>query len=671
MASYTQADVVALQKKNDQKMGATLVIEHGNTQKELMEARLLIEAMESKQIHLIKELQLMQEQNHMYMEILSKKDKEEEELLLKLGSDYPELEDLEKQNKVLVMEWSEDIKGKALQAKLDKLTKDLEEARLLNCRYEKDQASQFSQQNQVELVREQVEVETSRTILHLQDEVTALQLDLDERLCCLTQENMRLRDTIAAKEEEMKTFHGEWERAILELTNFLVEGSKSLKDASGQIESIVCSFPQVDVWISEHVERAAKACIDKEETILQLEKSLEDAQNMVAEMEMQLNSLREATIALNELPQLDNDESTTEAIHLSKLLYEKINMVNMLESKLKIKEDCFSEVEKRADAAFLVVKWLSDRHKVAQNNGTERGIHISQPFSSTKMDTHKTSEMKTDENPLNMHDIEAQVELESLILESQNAIDAFYMDVEGHIAALKRDVLETSTTFLKLGGDLVKEICEMRSNFMELKGNHMGFESSTVNLQALESLKFLKFENWLQILHPIRDALANMNDRLTIINDSVDRITSAHCCPLADEYIAEADGWNADNSTSGYSTSASDFSTESVLENKLDGISYTCHSKFSGKISELQFPKGSVVETELEDSKKQLKISHHSEAMILGLRKDLDMVFDAFNKLYVHLTTILDENDMVDFSYPEGTCFSKLFYLRIIMRKLY
>ncbi|XP_037494827.1 kinesin-like protein KIN-12C [Jatropha curcas] len=369
MASYRQAD-------GSQKMRKALVIQSSDTQKELMDARSLIKAMESEHAHLIEELQLTQELNCQYMEILKEKNKVEQESVVEAGSECLELQNLEKKNRDLVTEGTENLQSN-LQAKLEKLSEDLEQARLLNCQYQKDQASQLSHQHQVNLIHEQVEIETTKTIIHLQEEVTALQLELNEKLCSMTQENMRLRNTLEEKEEEIRVLCGEWERATFELTSFLVEGSKSLEEASGQIESIVCSFPQENVWIREQVEKAAKACIDKEETILWLEKSLEDAQKTVADMELNLHLLKEATMALNEFPLSDNDQSIEEAINLSMLLNEKFKTIKMLESNVKYQEcrtvesekltdaalsDCTVESEKCADAVF------SDCHKVSLCN---------------------------------------------------------------------------------------------------------------------------------------------------------------------------------------------------------------------------------------------------------------------------------------------------------------
>ncbi|KAF2310329.1 hypothetical protein GH714_007829 [Hevea brasiliensis] len=501
MASYRLADDADPKSKNNWKM----------------DARFLIESKETEHTHVIKELQLTQEQNLQY--------KVETE---SVGSGCLELQNLEKQNKGLAMEGSEDIKNMVLQAKLEKLTKDLEQARLLNCQYQKDQASRLSHQHQVELIHEQVEIETARTILHLQEEVAALQLEFNEKFCCMTQENMRLRNTIETKEEEIRVLCREWERATFELTSFLVEGSKSLEDASGQIETIICSFPQVNVWIREHVERAARACIDKEEAILRLEKSLEDAQKMVIEMELKLNSLKEATMALSGFPQPDNDQSMEEAINLGMLLNEKINVIKMLESKLKCQENHIIESEKRADAAFLVMKWLSDHLKVSSSHDTGRGIHISKLSSPTEVGNHKILETKDDANALTVEDIEAQVELESLVLESENAINSCYMDVEMHISALQTDILQASTTYT--------------------------------------------------------------------------------------------------------------------------------NSKFHGKITkqmmDLKLPTGSSVQSGSANSKKLFEKLCHDEAMTFCLRKELDTVFDAFNKLYIQLSTILDENDIVNISHP-------------------
>ena len=653
MTFFTPTDDLSLQNKNNLRASAAS-IQSGNTQAELMEARMLIQAMESEQVRLIEELQLMQEHNNMYNELLKKKDNKVRESVLESGSNCLELHNLKEHNGVLVMEGSREIKTSPLQVKLDKLNKDLEEARSLNYHYQEDQASKLYQQHQAELVCEEVETETTRTILHLQEEITALQLELDERLYCMTQENTGLRNTVAAKEAEIRALCGEWERATLELTSFLTEGSKSLKDASGQIENIVNAFPKLNVWIGEHAERAARACVDKEETILQLEKSLEDARKMVMDMEMKLNSLREATMALNDFPQSDNDESSEETIHLTMPLNEKIDIVKMLESEIKLKEIHIKKAERRADAAFLVVQWLSDCHKVAGSDDVKRRIPISKFPSPTNMGYQNTLVEKVDA----WSDNDAPTGWENLILEFENAITASYKDVEVHIAALQSEVLAAFALYRDLAQDLVKEIHEMKGKIMELNERQMDFQSSTMNWKAWEP----------HILQLIRVELAKINDRMEIFSGFVDQKISSHNCLLNKDDLEEADGWSTDSSSSCYSMIGSDLFPESVsLGNKLDGKSHSGCSKLSGKITEqmdLESRKGSAVQSESEGfqsgseySENLLKIPHSNREITLEMKRELDLTLDAFRKIYVHFSTIFNEDDLMHCTCPEGTYF--------------
>lgn len=159
----------------------------------------------------------------------------------------------------------------------------------------------MSQEHQTELIREEVEIETTKMILHMQEEIVAMKSELQDKICLMADEKMSLKNSLAAKEEEVKVLCMEWERATLELTTFLIDGSKSLRDASSQIENIAFLFPDVNACIGEHVEKAAKICVEKEATILLLKRSLEDAQRGIWQMDKKLNSLRGATMALHML----------------------------------------------------------------------------------------------------------------------------------------------------------------------------------------------------------------------------------------------------------------------------------------------------------------------------------------------------------------------------------
>ncbi|KAF3456467.1 hypothetical protein FNV43_RR01117 [Rhamnella rubrinervis] len=637
IASYTRTDVEALQSHIDQPMGdASVTI----PKKELIDARLLIEKLELGQVCLTTKLQHVQEESCRHMEISSNNDNLERQSVLKVDNNFFKVSGLDKQCNGLVMESSGEIDRIVLQAKLDRMTKDLEEVRLLNNQLQGDQEIQLSCQHQTELICEQVEIETARTILQLQEEVAALQCELDERLCCVNQENTKLRNTIAAKEEEIKALGMGWERATVELTGFLVDGSRSLKNISGQIESIACSFPQGNSCISEHVERAAKVCIEKEETLLQLERSLEDAQNMVVDMGQKLSSLQGATIALTGLKHLDNSEISKEAYQLNMLLNEKTNMLKTLERKLKGKEAQLIEVEKYANTAFLVMNWLFDCHKIAQTDEIEDNIPISKLAFPMDIANHKIAKMKDDENALVLEDVIAQVELARLgVFDSGNALNAFFADTEMHIEALKTNIQDISNTYKEIFQSLVKEIHEMRTKYIELTEQCKIAECCTVDTLPLEAENCLKFDNEYHILHQIRDELVETNDRLKWIEDFIYKEVKAFDCSSTDGGLICGGSWSAD-----CSSSSSDFPTSTVASGSIyHGSSCTCCSKGEGL----------MLLSINQDSKNSNKCLINCEAATFCLGEELKMIFDSFNKLHVRLAMLVPDLNNGGFSYPE------------------
>ncbi|KAI3977284.1 hypothetical protein MKX01_030910 [Papaver californicum] len=400
-ASYAREDDEVL-RKHDLRMGTTLALQLSETENDLMEARYLIEAMESEQVRLIEELDILQKKNSQYLELL--RNGEFGHTQTKLQHENPcepsERDKLIKNpaqlNRTLATE--NNVAGSVLQCKLDRMNRDLEEARLLIRRYQDDQESKQHQENEFEEIRQQVEVETAKAILDLQDNLTALQHELHERLCLATEENMRLRNSISTREVEMKVLTEEWEKATLELTAFIADGCISLEVASDQVRVIADSFPESKVWISEHVEMAAKSFLEKEKTIEQLRKSLEDALKMGLDMELKLSSLKGATLAITDVQQLEKDETDREIILLRSQLSEKIHMIQDLESALQVKEDQIIDAEKRAAAAFVIVKRMSDFPRavcaeVAEKEDPEIKLHIS-----AEQDKNRISEIRSEEN---------------------------------------------------------------------------------------------------------------------------------------------------------------------------------------------------------------------------------------------------------------------------------
>ncbi|EYU33096.1 hypothetical protein MIMGU_mgv1a0001131mg, partial [Erythranthe guttata] len=203
---------------------------------------------------------------------------------------------------------------------------------IFNREYVEDNATLISQDQQTELVRDEVGIETTRTIIHLQKERDRLQSEFQVSLCSMAEQNLILKDTVAAKEIEIRVLCEGWERATLELTTFLINGSRSLVGASREISSISSLFPNTNNWISEHVEKAAKISVGKEETILLLQKSLENAQNTVMQMEQKLYSLKGAAIALTEFQQ-------PEEIQLSRTTNDSTEVKEFREDKDISKKD--------------------------------------------------------------------------------------------------------------------------------------------------------------------------------------------------------------------------------------------------------------------------------------------------------------------------------------------
>ncbi|KAJ9546312.1 hypothetical protein OSB04_018855 [Centaurea solstitialis] len=306
-----------------------------NIVEELMDARTLLDAMKSQQARLVEELQYVRQENDRLVETLSNSNKAHTCSVLDHESRISENGRLVNQNLPSVNDESTDGMMD-LQARLDKMTKELEDVGLVDDL--DDHLSHSSPKDQVDIVHEEVENEATNAILHLQEELASLQVKYHRRLCSMSEENKKLRQIVAAREDEVYKLHTDWERASLELTSFLVDGSKSLKDASAQIESIANSYPCYNVCVGEHVKKAATVCIEKEQTILQLEKNLVDAQSTIVQMQEKLSSLRSATIALTEIQYTEHGARIKEAYPLSSKLDDKTNMIDFQDNRFMSKE---------------------------------------------------------------------------------------------------------------------------------------------------------------------------------------------------------------------------------------------------------------------------------------------------------------------------------------------
>ncbi|XP_054821452.1 kinesin-like protein KIN-12C [Prosopis cineraria] len=541
---------------------------------------------------------------------------------------------------------NEENRQKMLEAKLERMSKDLEEVKLLNDQYQEKWALQLSQKHQIESVCDEVEMETTRTILHLQEEIANLQSDLEGRLCSTARENTELRNMVATKEEEIRTLCLEWERAIFELTTFLLDGSRSLRDACGQVESITGSFPEGNARIAEHIGMAVKSHMEKEETIQKLERSLEEAQKMVLDMELKVSSLKEATATLSAFQQLHNEDS----VQLRVSLDEKADMLRFLENEVKCKDEQLRKADKRADAAFLLVRWLSDNQNIFHTNDLAGDISIPEQDVHSKLGSQTIFEEQGDRNHLISNELMAQVELtKTEVLEMNAAAEAFCEDREMHMADFQTSAFSLSPASRDFVLDPVKQNQDTRIKIKDLNMHNNSSACCAADTLIADTNKFLKLEDWPHILHQIQRELVDMNIKLSIIQNYTSTEMDLSNCSLIDNDLMDFDASSADSS----SVSDSSTETESIVSGSiLRGSRSKCGIKFPGKITEqIANPKSEIQadNQESENTDHHVKISIQSKAAASFLRKELYATYKAFNEQNVHFSELLKELD-------DGSC---------------
>ncbi|KAL8481206.1 hypothetical protein ACS0TY_027650 [Phlomoides rotata] len=501
--SYSVLGDKVIEDENDEKVGNLSNVQCDNTDKQLMDAQCLIETMKLEHVQLIRELESLKTENQQLAKILER-------------NLYP----------TVSTEGSDGTAILALQAKLEELSKDLKEAQMFNNQYIEDHATRLSQDHQTELVRSEVEMETTRTIIHLQDEIEKLQSEFRVSVCSMAEENLSLRNSVAANEDKLRVFCAEWEKATLELTAFLTDGSRSLRDASHQIKSISSSFPKVNEWINEHVEKAAKVCIEKEETILLLQSSLEDAQNTVMEMEQKLYSLKDATMALTASFQ-QPEKSWREEIQLSRMPNDLTEVEEFPEHEPMSKKGQI--IVSQAETPILVENRVSDCSR-STTRGTFDG----------NMPLHA----------LSTTDVDIQIELASLQAETENALNGFCSDAETYWSVLNSEIHDAVSLYEALVQDLLKDISDIRKDTEELKRNRGSLRSFR---NRIPSQLPLAHENQQPILQQVRNELVEMNNRLSSMN--------ACLCKVYMHF--DLDSIEASTETDGCSTDSCSFDEES------------------------------------------------------------------------------------------------------------
>ncbi|CAA2988871.1 Hypothetical predicted protein [Olea europaea subsp. europaea] len=579
-------------------------LQYNNIQRQLTDAQSLIESMKLEQFHLIEEIEFLRADNHRLTEMLYNKEMAEQE-----SDDHNKKSSgTENQESTLVMKIIEDTNMMDLQAKLEKLSRNLKETQLLNSQYLEDHASRFSKDHQIDLIRSEVETETTKTIFHLQEEVDRLQSECHVRICSMDEENLNLRNSLAAKEDEIRALCAEWERETLELTTFLIDGSKSLGDASRQMKSISRTFPHVNIWIDEHVERAVKICIEKEEKILLLQESLEDAQKTVMQMEQQLISLKGATIALTEFQQLENNSSNKEDVQLTTLLNDSFDEKEFSGDKLISKDRHSSEAETCSNAALVVENRTANYFMSGLKDSVNRDV----PFAHTK--------------GLTMANVDDQIELARLVLlEIEDAVNAAHSDAETYLYELKSDIHKAVSLYKELISESVKDIAKMRRNVEEFNRNQGSLQLCAAGIPSSASCMH---ENQLQMLQEIRDELVETNDRLSSITVGFYKVMNV-LNPGSTEDLVEIDGWISDCSTSDSDSSDYNVDQDNISNKSSSRNSYDSPGKITEQILSPESDEGS-------------NFNHNTTVLHFG--KELRKARNTFAKLKDQFIEVLNKD---------------------------
>ncbi|KAK8458483.1 hypothetical protein SEVIR_3G388200v4 [Setaria viridis] len=314
-------------------------------ERKLNDSGSVIEALESQQIILINELDQLKNNNQQSIELLEKRDME----ILRLNNELDILrrqEHLTKEEPTAQFLKCYDNEDSPLQTKLKRMQASLEKARNLNTRYQRDQASHSSSEQEMDEVRRQVEVETAEVIVCLQEELISVQQQLDasnkkdllakqsidalqleikqlnDKLIEVLKKNESLSSVIEDKEKEIELLTNDWNRLAADMGSYLVDGNSALDEAADQVAFISKSFSQRK-WVEEQVQKMCFGISERDELLEELQNRLKEADIIKCDLDLKLMSLRGAMQAINEVHQQEKCDQEKEMYLLRSQLSEQ------------------------------------------------------------------------------------------------------------------------------------------------------------------------------------------------------------------------------------------------------------------------------------------------------------------------------------------------------------
>lgn len=356
-----------------------------DVEKQFMDAGITTNIMESLQLELPSEIDSEDRESHSHLHIF-----DPETCDFKDSTKVPEYGGGLSQCYSLALGSSHNVldKGIILSGHMEEHTLNFLQQDGTNQVHEKAPKMDICLHDEPSLCHQETEIASS-TKQVLQDELAQLRSinqELTEKLVIMAEESTRLTEIIVSKDVEIASLSEEWEAAIVDLTSFLTDGCRSLDDAYQNIDNMISSFPYSNNSVSEHVEKAMKVSIEKEKMIFRLQIELQSAQRMGREVKEKLHILRGATLAITEAQQLDNDESSQEALQLVDLLCQKDCIIQELQNNVKQKNRLFAEaVEGHSGDEVLFPDNLDDMSVEQPQN--DDGSTVNQANYQSKLDS--------------------------------------------------------------------------------------------------------------------------------------------------------------------------------------------------------------------------------------------------------------------------------------------
>ncbi|EMS60549.1 Kinesin-like protein KIF15 [Triticum urartu] len=357
---------------------------------ELNDARSVIEALESQQILLINELDELKKNNQKSFEILKKRGREISRLNTEIDNHRRQGLVASGEPKMQLLKCIEN-EDSPLQRKLKRMQASLEKANDLNTRYQRDQASDSSAEQEMDEVRRQVEVETTEVIMCLQEELMSLQQQLDasnknellakqsldelqlerkelnDRLFEVMKENESLSELTKEKEKKIQLLTSGWESLqedLIALQQQLDASNKNELLAKQSLAELQLERKQLNdrlLEVMEENERFAELIEGKEKKIQLLTNDWESLREELSSLQQQLDASNKyelsAKQSLDEL-QLERKELNDRLLEVmkengsfSQLIEEKENKIQLLTNDWESLQEEFLSLQQQFDAS--------------------------------------------------------------------------------------------------------------------------------------------------------------------------------------------------------------------------------------------------------------------------------------------------------------------------------